>query len=253
MNATISPAYYPRRIQTTYDRLVEVLGEPDPALATDKTRAEWRVETPYGEVHVYDYQQRAQVKRVREWTLNSYGNVAAENHVHRMIHPSLPEEEETAVPGLDVPPPSAANDYCSVHYVTDAAYRCDRELIPGRPCLAPAEFGVGLMDGESHALYADVLSYTCGQHLPQMIRDLLFETNPIPEWHPGSVAFERAEAWPHTEASELSCQALASYCEVMPDGTVLFHGSVVFGYDDEIERRGRGHVDSCNLIGHTAD
>lgn len=61
-------------------------------------------------------------------------------------------------------------DYHSVHAIADPAYRCERELIPGRMCLAPAEFAVELVDGQSHALAADMLGRLCAYHLGEHIR-----------------------------------------------------------------------------------
>jgi hypothetical protein len=47
------------------------------------------------------------------------------------------------------------------------------------------------------------------------------------------------------DATEMSCRALATYVDVDAAGGPAFHGLPVQGYDQEIERRGRSHVETC--------
>jgi hypothetical protein len=90
----------PVRIQTTYDHLVRAFGRlPGPATADGKTRANWIVPTPHGEVHVYDWKQYAvpAVEQVTIWTINGYGNQEAVDYVLGLIH-RTPEADYAVTP-----------------------------------------------------------------------------------------------------------------------------------------------------------
>ncbi|MEU9839725.1 hypothetical protein AB0C69_10945 [Actinomadura sp. NPDC048032] len=49
-------------------------------------------------------------------------------------------------------------------------------------------------------------------------------------------------------AYDLSCQGLTAIDPSL--SPITFHGDVVVGYEAEMDRRGEGHVNTCDLIGH---
>lgn len=50
------------------------------------------------------------------------------------------------------------------------------------------------------------------------------------------------------DARNLSCQGLA----MVDPGIRTFHGYLVEGYAEEMQRRGEAHVYACDLVGHMA-
>lgn len=66
----IIPQHKPAGVETTYDHLVQVLGQPGPGTDDGKTRVQWTVPTPWGEVHVYDWKKEEPIEQVTVWNVN---------------------------------------------------------------------------------------------------------------------------------------------------------------------------------------
>ncbi|MET8987744.1 hypothetical protein ABZW49_20045 [Nonomuraea wenchangensis] len=91
---------------------------------------------------------------------------------------------------------------------------------------------------------AEALGYLYGADSDPALHQIIEDVSRLV----GGVRRELSKGHHRYDARDLSCQGLA----LVDPASVTFHGWLVAGYAEEMQRRGEGHVYGCDVIGHLA-